>query len=132
MEELLRDPLSELINMLKQGHRENAFVRKVETSSDPRVVLTTDQQLKDVERFCTNSCQFSILGKDPTFSFTTLTTYKYLLLRTKEDENPVQIGPTLIHHKKEPSSYDELSSTMIKLNGKTQMCECMVPTDKRH
>ena len=113
MEELLRDPLLELINMLKQGnrHRENAFVR---------VVLTTDQQLKDVERFCTNPSQFSILGKDPTFSFTTLTLYKHLLLRTKEDENPVRIGPTLIHHKKEPSSYDELSSTMIKLNGKTQ------------
>lgn len=122
MEELLRDPLLELINMLKQGnrHRENAFVRKVETSSDPCVVLTTDQQLKDVERFCTNPSQFSILGKDPTFSFTTLTPYKHLLLRTKEDENPVRIGPTLIHHKKEPSSYDELSSTMIKLNGKTQ------------
>lgn len=113
MEELLRDPLLELINMLKQGnrHRENAFVR---------VVLTTDQQLKDVERFCTNPSQFSILGKDPTFSFTTLTPYKHLLLRTKEDENPVRIGPTFIHLKKEPSSYDELSSTMIKLNGKTQ------------
>lgn len=84
MEELLRDPLLELINMLKQGnrHRENAFVRKVETSSDPCVVLTTDQQLKDVERFCTNPSQFNILGKDPTFSF--------LLLRTKEDENPVR------------------------------------------
>lgn len=122
MKELLRDPLLELINMLKQGnrHRENAFVRKVETSSDPCVVLTTDQQLKDVERFCTNPSQFSILGKDPTFSFTTLTPYKHLLLRTKEDENPVRIGPTLIHHKKEPSSYDELSSTMIKLNEKTQ------------
>ena len=50
----------------------------------------------------------------------TLTTYKHLLLRTKEDENPVRIGPTLIHHIKEPSNYDELSSTMIKLNGKTQ------------
>ena len=55
----------------KQGNRdkENAFVRKVETSSDPCVVLTTDQQLKDVERFCTNPSQFSILGVDPIFNF---------------------------------------------------------------
>ena len=40
MKKLLRDPLLELINLVKQGnrHRENAFVRKVETSSDPCVV----------------------------------------------------------------------------------------------
>lgn len=50
----------------------------------------------------------------------TLTTYRHLLLRTKEDKNPVRIGPTLVHHKKEPSRYYELSSTMIKLNAKTQ------------
>ena len=71
MEELPGDSTLELIDMLKQGNRdkENAFVRKVETSSDPCVVLTTDQQLKDVERFCTNPSQFSILGVDPIFNF---------------------------------------------------------------
>ena len=126
MEEQPGDSTLELIDMLKQGNRdkENAFVCKVETSSDPCVVLTTDQQLKDVERFCTNPSQFSILGVDPTFNFgdyyVTLTTYRHLFLRTKEDKNPVRIGPTLVHHKKEPSSYYELSSTMIKLNAKTQ------------
>ena len=126
MEEQPGDSTLELIDVLKQGNRdkENAFVRKVETSSDPCVVLTTDQQLKDVERFCTNPSQFSILGVDPTFNFgdyyVTLTTYRHLLLRTKEDKNPVRIGPTLVHHKKELSSYYELSSTMIKLNAKTQ------------
>ena len=71
MEEQPGDSTLELIDMLKQGNRdkENAFVCKVETSSDPCVVLTTDQQLKDVERFCTNPSQFSILGVDPTFNF---------------------------------------------------------------
>lgn len=92
--------------MLKQGDREkeNTFVRKVETSSDPCVVLTTDHQLKDVERFCTNPRQFSVLGVDPTFNFgkyyVTLTMYRYLLLRNKDGKNPVRIGPALIHHKK--------------------------------
>ena len=125
-EEKPEDPMLELIEMLKRGTRdqENAFVRKVETSSDPYVVLTTDHQLEDVARFCTNPSQFSVLGVDPTFIFgnyyVTLTTYRHLFLRTQTDKHPVRIGPVLIHHKKEPSSYYELSSTMIKLNSKTQ------------
>ena len=116
----------ELMEMLKHGNRdkENVFVRKVETSSDPYVVLTTDHQLKDIERFCTNPSQFSVLGVNPTFNFgkyyVTLTTYRHLLLRNKDGKNPVQIGPALIHHKKVASSYYELSSTMIKLNANTQ------------
>lgn len=120
------DPMLELIEMLKHDNRDkqNAFVRKVETASDPCVVLTTDQQLKDVERFCTNPSQFSVLGVDPTFNFgkyyVTVTTYRHLLLRNKDDKNPVRIGPVLVHHKKEPSSYYELSSTMVKLNANTQ------------
>ena len=93
MEEPPRDPLLELINMMKQGngHKENAFVRKVETSSDPCDALTTDQQLKDVERFCKNPSQFSILGKDPSFNFTTLTTYKHLLL-SESKKTRIQSG----------------------------------------
>ena len=120
------DPMLELIEMLKHDNRDkqNAFVRKVETASDPCVFLTTDQQLKDVERFCTNPSQFSVLGVDPTFNFgkyyVTVTTYRHLLLRNKDDKNPVRIGPVLVHHKKEPSSYYELSSTMVKLNANTQ------------
>lgn len=112
--------------MLKWGnrHKDNAFIRKVETSSDSCIVLTTDQQFKDMERFCTNVSQFSILGVDPTFNFgnyyVNLTSCRHLLLWPTEDKNPVQIGPTHIHNKKEPSSYYRLSSTTIKLDGKTQ------------
>ena len=105
-------------------HKDNAFIRKVETSSDSCIVLTTDQQFKDMERFCTNVSQFSILGVDPTFNFgnyyVNLTSCRHLLLWPTEDKNPVQIGPTHIHNKKEPSSYYRLSSTTIKLDGKTQ------------
>ena len=120
------DPMLELIEMLKQGERDpkNAFVRKVKTLSDPCVVLATDHQLNDIQQFCTNPSQFSVLGVDPTFNFgkyyVTLTTCRHLLLRNKDGKNPVRIGPTLIHHKKETSSYYELSSTMVKLNKDTQ------------
>ena len=115
------DQMLELIEMQKEGVRdtEKAFVRKVETSSDPCVILTTDQQLNDVAQFCSNSAKFCALGVDPTFNFgkyyVTVTTYRHLWLRTKEESHPVCIGPVMIHNKKEASSYHELSSTMIKL-----------------
>ena len=105
------DDLVELIQMLKEDATdpENAFVRKVDNSSDPRAVLATNQQLRDIEQFCTNPAKFSVVGVDATFNFgkynVTLTTYRHLLLRTKEDSHPVWIGPVLLHHRKEPGSY---------------------------
>ncbi len=112
------DQMLELIQMQKEGARDadKAFVRKVETSSDPCIILATDHQLNGVVRFCSNPAKFSILG---TFNFgkyyVTVTTYRHLLLRTKEGSHPVRIGPVMIHNKKEGSSYHELSATMIKL-----------------
>ena len=100
------DEFVELLQMLKEDAREpnSAFVRKVDTSSDPCVVLAINQQLRDVERFCTNPAKFSVLGVDATFNFgkyyVTLTTYRHLLLRTKENCHPVRIGPTLLHRRK--------------------------------
>ena len=120
------DDFVELLQMLKEDARnpDTAFVRKVDSSSDPCVVLASNQQLQDVKRFCTNPAKFSVLGVDATFNFgkfyVTLTTYRNLLLRTKENSHPVRIGPTLLHHRKEASSYYELASTMVKLHAPTQ------------
>ena len=120
------DDFVELLEMLKEDARnpETAFLRKVDNSSDPCVVLACNQQLQDVERFCTNSAKFGVLGVDATFNFgkfyVTLTTYRHLLLRTKENSHPVRIGPTLLHHRKEAGSYYELASTMVKLHAPTQ------------
>ena len=102
MEEQPGDSTLELIDMLKQGNRdkENAFVRKVETSSDPCVVLTTDQQLKDVERFCTNPSQFSILGVDPIFNFWRLLCDSYYIQASpspnqrRQESSPDRTNPS--------------------------------------
>lgn len=101
-----------------------AFLRKVDNSSDPCVVLASNQQLQDVERFCTNPAKFAVLGVDATFNFgkfyVTLTIYRHLLLRTKENCHLVRIGPKLLHHRKEAASYYELACTMVKLHAPTQ------------
>ena len=49
-----------------------------------------------------------------------MTTYRHLLLRTKENCHPVRIGTTLLHHRKEAGSYYELASTMVKLHAPSQ------------
>lgn len=88
------------------------------------VFLATKQQLTDVERFCTNAEQFSVLGVDATFNvgkyFLTLTTYKHLILETKKKTHPVFLGPALIHQRRLFDSYFTLPSSMIKYNPNLQ------------
>lgn len=52
-QESAEDDFVELLQMLKEDARDpdTAFVRKVDNSSDPCVVLASNQQLLDVERF---------------------------------------------------------------------------------
>lgn len=57
--------------MIKNDARdpESVFVRIVDNSVDPCLVLSTNQQLLDVECFCTNPAKFCVLGVDATFNF---------------------------------------------------------------
>ena len=120
------DEMVEVMDMLKHEAREpdTAYVRSISCADDPCEVLATNQQVKDVARFCTNPEKFSVLGVDPTFNFgkfyATVTTYRHLLLRTKAGTHPVRVGPIMINHKKEPASYYELSANIVKLDAQTQ------------
>ena len=99
-------------------------MRKVDNSSDPCIVLASNQHLQYVERFCTSPAKFSVLGVEATFNsgkyYVTLMTYRHLLLRSRENNHPVRTGPTLLHHRKEAGSYYELASTMVQLHVPTQ------------
>lgn len=59
----------------------DAFIRSV---AEPMCVLSTDQQLYDLERFCTQSPS-SVLSIDPTFNlgkfYVTPTTFRNLLVK---------------------------------------------------
>ena len=115
------DELAILVHMANNSKdSDTAFVRSVSITPEKSVFCATDQQLKDVERFCTKSFKFCILGVDPTYNlgpcYATLTTYRHLLLRTKDGEHPVMLGPLLLHTRKTYDSYFNLPSNMIKLN----------------
>ncbi len=115
---------NELYTVMLQAHLEDGdkqFIRDVKAYPEPAIVLATEQQLHDLERFCCNPLNFSVLTVDPTFSLgdfdITPTTYRHLLLRSKRtDKPPVMLGPTLIHYRKTFSTYKFLASCMISLN----------------
>ena len=44
------------------------FIRDIQASPDPAIILATEQQLLDLEHFCCNGSNFSILTVDATFS----------------------------------------------------------------
>ena len=73
-----------------------------------------------MERFCTKLLKFCILGVDPTYNvgpcFATLTTYRQMLLQTKDREHPVMLGPLLLNTRKTYDFFFNLPSIMIKLN----------------
>ena len=46
---------------------EHKFIRSIEAAPEPMCVLSTDQQLLDLERFCTKE-EFCIISVDPTFN----------------------------------------------------------------
>ena len=49
-------------------YKDKKFIRDVKVFPEPAIVLATDQQLFDIERFCCNPTEFSILTVDPTFT----------------------------------------------------------------
>ena len=96
---------NEMYSIMLQAHMEGTnekFIRDVKAYPEPAIVLASDQQLVDVERFCCKS-PFCVLTIDPTFSLgdfdVTPTTYRHLLLVSKRTgKPPVMIGPTMVHY----------------------------------
>ena len=79
------DVLAQVMQMCKQSSGSDAYVRSVEAAPEPMCVVTTDQQLLDIERFC-NGEMACVLSVDTTFNlgpfYITPTTYQNLLVKT--------------------------------------------------
>ena len=115
----LKDDIVNLIDTCNKEHElKNIFVRTVLPSPEKIVFLSSENQLNDINRFCTNNARFCILGIDPTYNvslcYLTVTTYRHLHFRTNKREHLVKIGPVLIHTRKEYSSYFHLPCLMLQ------------------
>ena len=63
------DDLTTIIFKCKEESKShNPFIREVIAAPELEVFLTTDQQLKDIYRFCCNEVNAGILGVDMTFN----------------------------------------------------------------
>lgn len=104
---------------LKDGATEQGkgYLRRVEEYPHPLVVLATDEQLSELERFTTSECENCV---DPTFGLgkfhVTPISYKHLCLQNsaKDSNNPVMIGPILIHFSKVKNVYKTFFETLLQ------------------
>ena len=117
--ETVNDPVLECADLAKEQEKDNnRFLRKVGASPEYFMFMASDQQLHDIEKFCTDNKNFSVLGVDTTFNigkyYLTVTTYRNLMLETPEGVEPVMIGPLLLHQRKTYESYFNLPSSMVQ------------------
>ena len=110
------DEILEAVDIKK--NEDLKFIREIELSPEFAIFLATETQLKEMEKFCTNSSNFCIVV-DTTFNigsfYVTLTTYRNLMLEHKKLlHEPVMLGPALIHQKRSYDSFFLLPSNMIR------------------
>ena len=120
------DPILQVLVEAKEeqkGRPEDILIREIPLFPEPIIFLATDQQLIDIERFCTNPEKFCVLGVDATFQiasyYFTFTTYRNLLLTTEKGSHPVCIGPGILHKQKLTTSYQTLPLLMTKYRPET-------------
>ena len=92
------DEMIHMIQQAKLGDSTGMFVKETRSSPGPAFVLAHYCQLNDLERFCANPDQFSVLTVDPTFNLgefnVTPTTYRHLLLAVFAAVHPQSsLGP---------------------------------------
>ena len=121
-----KDDIAVVMDMFAQQAQdlENMFVNELETDPEVLVFIATRDQLRDMERCCTDPTHFCVVGVDATFNvgnfYLTMTSYRNLKLETKDGHHPVLLGPVLIHQRKLYQSYYELPAKMIKYNRNLQ------------
>ena len=114
------DSLADVMRRCKEtSSGSEAFIRSVQAAPEPMCVLATDQQISDIQRFCTTSPS-SVLSVDPTFNlgpfYVTPTTYQNLLVETDRGQHPVVLGPILVHQTKTFQPFHYFGSTLISIN----------------
>lgn len=112
------DPMSALLHM--QLEEEVPFIRSITVDKNsPVVILFSDEQLKDIQKFCCNeegpNTPFCV---DMTFNlgnfYVVVTTYRHLQLVTKRsDKEPVILGPVMLCMKKDRATYQSLFQKII-------------------
>ena len=96
------------------------FIRDFRMHPSFSVVLSLERQLDDLVNFCTNPKEFSVFSIDPTFNIfndnisLTVTIYRNLKLENPSTgQEPVFIGPLLMHQKKDWKTYSRFENFLV-------------------
>lgn len=87
------------------------YIRRLQITPSPACIVSSQRQLLDVKRFCTNTGDnFSALPIDTTFNigdfYVKPTIFRHLLLEDKRTGNPpLLMGPTIIHMRKDTETF---------------------------
>ena len=126
-----KDSLYEIMkNCVEDQSRSDPFVRRIQAAPEATCVLATNRQLNDIEKFCTNKAQCSVLGIDPTFNLgdfsVTVTIYQHLMLESKRSgKSLAMIGPMFAHQKKEAGTYHAFASSLVGLKYSLSNVQCI-------
>ena len=115
------DELYEVMFAAKQEEKGSKFIRAIKVIPDPALILATDSQISDLNRFCTDIDDFFVMTIDPTFSLgdfdVTPIMYRNLLFHSRRTGHPpVCIGPVMIHYRKTYETYLFFASSLVGLS----------------
>lgn len=110
------DPVDDLLVYARKC--EEQIVLKLADVPTDLWVLGTKVMCNDLGRFTSSEKLSHPICIDPTFNMgqfeVTPVVYKHLFLACKRTgKNPVFVGPTMIHHRKDFQTYKELASTCV-------------------
>ncbi|PIK57067.1 hypothetical protein BSL78_06007 [Apostichopus japonicus] len=110
------DPVDELLVYAK--HKDKTIVLHHSDVPNDLWILGDQIMCHDLGKFTSSSLLSFPFSVDPTFNFgsfeVTPIVYKHLFLKSKATgEPPVFLGPTMIHHKKDYSTFKTLSSVCV-------------------
>ena len=117
----------EVLSVLyRMKEEDSSFIRDVSIGKEGlSIVLTSDVQLAEMEKFCTEEMMFAVMQIDQTFNLgpyeCTPISYQNLLLERKSTgKPPVFVGPVLIHYRKDERTYMDFLNKLKSLRAGLQ------------
>ena len=108
------------------GHaKQDAGIRNMQWTPNPRVVFATDQQLAEIVEECCAPGSRSILSIDTTFNvgdfYVTSTTYQSSkFIQTRTGKAAVLPGPAMLHVRKSEKDFKYFAHTLLEHNDKVE------------
>ena len=113
------DPIMALIDLHKTDY--NHFIRALQVLPSPACILATDEQLHQLVLNCTQEKNFGVMHLDPTFNlgdfYVTPIVFPLVNYTHRKSKGgcPTFIGPVLIHHQMQHSTYSYFLNQIISL-----------------